>query len=186
MKLIMLHGPPAAGKLTIAKALSLRTGFKVFHNHLSIDCTRPVFTFGTPAFWRINVTIRREVITAATRNNIDLVHTFCYAKGTEDDEFFGELITAAEDNGAAIHAVVLGCRDEVRKQRIADPSRIAMGKLSDPDSVDLWRDKADLLSAHPRLEDRTFFVDTSDISPDEAATLIIEKLALTELERTEQ
>ena len=47
MKLIIIHGAPAAGKLTIANELGRLTGFKVFHNHLSIDCVKPVFDFGT-------------------------------------------------------------------------------------------------------------------------------------------
>jgi len=65
MKLIIIHGPPAAGKLTVANALSLRTYFKVFHNHLTIDCTEPVFEFGTDAFWEINLRLRVEVIAEA-------------------------------------------------------------------------------------------------------------------------
>ena len=36
MKLIIIHGPPAAGKLTTANEIAAATGFKVFHNHLSI------------------------------------------------------------------------------------------------------------------------------------------------------
>ncbi len=43
MDLVYLYGPPAVGKLTIATELARRTGFKVFHNHLSIDCVKPVF-----------------------------------------------------------------------------------------------------------------------------------------------
>ena len=87
MKLIIIHGPPAAGKLTVANALSLRTYFKVFHKHLTIDCTEPVFDFGTDAFWDINLKLRIEVIAEAARQDIDLIHTFCYAKGPDDDKF---------------------------------------------------------------------------------------------------
>jgi tRNA uridine 5-carbamoylmethylation protein Kti12 len=53
MELIIIHGPPAAGKLTVANEVAKLTGFKVFHNHLSIDCVKPVFEFGSEAFWRI-------------------------------------------------------------------------------------------------------------------------------------
>jgi replication-associated recombination protein RarA len=31
--LVFIYGPPAAGKLTVAEALAMRTGHKVFHNH---------------------------------------------------------------------------------------------------------------------------------------------------------
>src|SRR4029079_16739154 len=123
MKLIIIHGPPAAGKLTVANSLSLRTYYKVFHNHLTIDCTEPVFEFGTSGFWDIQVKLRCEVIAEAARQDIDVIHTFCYAKGA-DDEYFRQLVAAAEDNGGEVHVVLVNSRDEVRRERIANESRV--------------------------------------------------------------
>ena len=34
MKLVFIYGPPAVGKLTVAKELAALTGFKVFHNQV--------------------------------------------------------------------------------------------------------------------------------------------------------
>ena len=48
MKLVIIQGPPAAGKLTVATELAAPTSFKLFHNHASIDCVKPVFEFATP------------------------------------------------------------------------------------------------------------------------------------------
>jgi len=178
MKLIIIHGPPAAGKLTVANALSMRTWFKVFHNHLTIDCTEPVFGFGTDVFWDINLKLRCEVIAEATRNDIDLIHTFCYEKG-KDDQRFRDLIAAAEDNGGEAHTVLVHCRDDVRKDRIVAESRVRMRKLTDPDSVETSQQRNDLLSPLPGRE--TLVIDTSDISPDESATRIIEYFGIREL-----
>ena len=83
MKLIVIHGPPAAGKLTIANAVSERTGFKVFHNHLTIDCTAPVFEFGTEAFWDINGELRCNVIAAAARAGINPGDVLLSVRGEE-------------------------------------------------------------------------------------------------------
>ncbi|CAN5868612.1 hypothetical protein BH24ACI1_BH24ACI1_04510 [soil metagenome] len=50
MKLIFLYGAPAVGKLTVADKIAEQTRYKVFHNHLSIDCIEPIFDFGTLHF----------------------------------------------------------------------------------------------------------------------------------------
>lgn len=180
MKLIIIHGPPAAGKLTVAKALSLRTNFKVFHNHLSIDCTQPVFDFGAPGFWDINVKIRCEIIAEAARQDIDVIHTFCYGFAI-DDEYFRQLVSAATQNGGDVHIVLVNCRDEIRKERIGNESRVLMRKLTDPDSIDRQRQDGLLFSIHPDYADSTLEIDTSDVSPDDAATRIIEHFGLREI-----
>lgn len=180
MKLIIIHGPPAAGKLTVANALAEQTGYKVFHNHLTIDCVKPVFEFGSEAFWRIVLTLRIEAIAAAAREGIDVVHTFCYAKGT-DDENFKRLIAAAEDNGGQVHTVLLLCDDAERRRRIADESRVRIGKLVDPESVTRSRQLHDLESPYPGRD--TLVIDTTAIPPDTAARRIIEYFGLTVIDK---
>lgn len=171
MKLILLHGPPAAGKLTVANAIAERTNFKVFHNHLSIDFTRPFFGFGSEAFWRINADLRNAVITEAAREGIDLIHTFCYAKGPDDDGY-RRLIASAEENGGEVQSVLLWCSDEERAKRIASESRVRIGKLTDAESVASSRSKHDLFSPLPGRE--TLIIDNTSISPCSVAEQIID------------
>ena len=80
MKLVFLYGPPALGKLTVAKELSKLTGFKIFHNHLTIDLVKDFFTFGTDKFWKYNTFFRKEFLKIAAKEDLDLIYTFCYAK----------------------------------------------------------------------------------------------------------
>ena len=35
--LCLVYGPPAVGKLTVAKEIAARTGYRLVHNHVSID-----------------------------------------------------------------------------------------------------------------------------------------------------
>lgn len=37
MEFVLLYGPPAIGKLTIAKELQKLKGYKLLHNHLVVD-----------------------------------------------------------------------------------------------------------------------------------------------------
>ncbi len=62
MHLICVTGPPAVGKMTVGRAVCDLTGFRLFHNHMSIEPLLGVYDFGTPSFQRINAMIRREVI----------------------------------------------------------------------------------------------------------------------------
>jgi len=170
MKLLILYGAPAAGKLTIATELAERTGFKLFHNHLSIDCVRPVFDFGTPPFLRLIETIRFSTIAEAAREGVDLIHTFVYAFG-EDDEHFTKLIASAEDNGGEVHLVLLRCDADELRNRIGNHSRIAIGKLTDPGSIDGSLRRFDLRSTYPGRE--SLVIDTTDLDPPCAAERII-------------
>ena len=175
MKLIIIYGAPAAGKLTIATELGRLTGFKVFHNHLSIDCVKPVFDFGTPPFLRMIETIRFSMIAEAAREDVDLIHTFVYAFG-EDDQHFAKLIASAEDNGGEVHLVLLRCDPEVLKTRIGNESRVKIGKLTDPDAVESSLKRYDLRSPYPGR--KSLVIDTTELHPVEAAIQIAEGFRL--------
>lgn len=175
MKLLILYGAPAAGKLTIATELAERTGFKLFHNHLSIDCVKPVFDFGTKPFGRLIETIRFATIAEASREGVDLIHTFVYAFG-EDNEHFAKLIASAVDNGGEVHLVLLRCDPEELKSRIGNYSRVQIGKLTAPDSIDRSLNRYDLRSPYPGRE--SFVIDTTELDPTRSAELIIERFGL--------
>ena len=173
MKLIIIHGPPAAGKLTVGTEIARRTGYKLFHNHISIDCVKSVFEFGTPGFWRAVATVRFEIIAEAARENIDLIHTFCYEFGA-DDEHFEKLISSAEDNGGEVHLVLLRCDDSERKNRIANESRVKIGKLTDPGRFD--RPPIELSTPLPGRT--TLIIDTTNTPAEAAAEKIIQSFGL--------
>ena len=173
MKLIIIHGPPASGKLTVGTELARLTGYKLFHNHLTIDCVKPVLEFGTPGFWRAVGELRYHVIAAAARENVDMIHTFCYEYEV-DDEHFARLIASAEENGGEAHLVLLLCDDDERRKRIVDESRVKIGKLVDPESV--GRNNIDLTSPYPGRE--TLVLDTTTASAAETADRIIDHFGL--------
>ena len=86
MRLVFIYGPPASGKLTVATELAKLTGFKLFHNHVSIQFVQSIFEFGTKTFRRLTGKYRLEMIEEAAREGIDTIFTFVYSKG-EDDRF---------------------------------------------------------------------------------------------------
>ena len=177
MKLIIIHGPPAAGKLTVATELARLTGYKLFHNHVTIDCAKTVFEFGTPTFWNIVGKLRFDVIAEAARAGISVIHTFCYEFGVDDEHFAG-LISSAEENGGEVHLILLHCDDEERKRRIVDESRARLGKLTDPESIGRPGIKIELSRPFPGRE--TLLIDTTGTSAENAAEQIIRRYGLQE------
>ncbi|HMT09845.1 MAG TPA: AAA family ATPase [Pyrinomonadaceae bacterium] len=175
MKLIIIHGAPAVGKLTVSRELAARTSFKLFDNHTSIDCVKPVFEFGSKPFWRLLKHIREQTFIEAAREGVNLIHTFCYAKGPDDEQYL-RMIACVEENGGEVNSVLLLCDDETRRERIVADDRKQIGKLTDPDSIDLSKEKWDLYSPLPARE--TLVIDTTDTPPEETALRIIEHYEL--------
>jgi tRNA uridine 5-carbamoylmethylation protein Kti12 len=45
VRLVLLYGPPAVGKLTIAKVLANKIDYKLLHNHLIVNPIAEIFPF---------------------------------------------------------------------------------------------------------------------------------------------
>lgn len=85
MKLVFIYGPPASGKLTVARELAALTGYKLFHNHLAVDALGAVFEFGSEPFVELRERIWVDVMTAASAAGIDgLIFTFAPERSVRD------------------------------------------------------------------------------------------------------
>ena len=175
MKLLFIYGSPAVGKLTVAQRIAARTSFKVFHNHLSIDAVLPVFEFGTLPFFRLINLIRVETIREAARANVDLIYTFCYAKGA-DEPHVEEITQIVEEAGGEVCFVLLKAdRDELNR-RVSEESRRKMGKAKTVEMMDYFHETYDLCSPVPERE--SLVIDNSRLSPETVAGRIIEHFNL--------
>lgn len=81
MKLIILYGPPAVGKFTVAKELSKKTGIRLFHNHLSVDLVASILSFGDEFFWPEVRAIPNRMFNISAEKNQDLIFTYVYDYG---------------------------------------------------------------------------------------------------------
>jgi hypothetical protein len=88
MKLLFLHGAPATGKLTVAKALLGMVPGRLFDNHAAIDLARTVFDFGAPGFWELVHSVRCSTFDAAAEHGVSLlVTTFCNAEPEDRPQY---------------------------------------------------------------------------------------------------
>src|ERR671916_1288432 len=80
MKLVIIFGPPAVGKMTVGRELARLTGLKLFHNHMTIELALNFFDFGQPAFHRLVSDFRRRVFEEVAASDLPgLIFTYVWA-----------------------------------------------------------------------------------------------------------
>lgn len=152
MKLVFLYGPPAVGKLTVAKKLSKLTGHKILHNQLTINCLTPVFPWGSVPMVKLNEQFRLDMIREACRIRLPgLIHTFCYGRGV-DDGYIKRVVRTTENNGGKICFVQLKCEACELRRRITRSERKQHHKLTSPVQLQALLKRYDLLSPVPLYE----------------------------------
>lgn len=128
MKLVFIHGAPAVGKLTIARELAQLTGFRLFHNHLTVDLVSSIFAFGSEPFVLLREEIWLSTFREAAKHNVSLIFTF-NPEATVRERFIQDAVEVVEKVGGRIMFVELTCVQEELERRIEDPSRNEFGKL---------------------------------------------------------
>jgi len=176
--LVYLYGPPAAGKLTIAERLAELTGFRVFHNHLTVNAIAPVFEFASPPFTEVLHRLRLDVFATAARSGVGLIFTNNSAWSGDDARarfatFADTAARVVADNGGTTCFVKVTAPQAVLERRVAEASRRAHGKL-----VDVRRLR-ELLATHDAapLHADDMIVDSGALTPLEAAERIAAGLA---------
>ena len=174
MQLVFVHGPAAAGKLTIARALAERTGFALFHNHLVVDAVAAVFPFGSPDFRRLREQFWLEVFEAAARDGRSLVFTFA-PEATVSPTFPQKAVSAVEAQGGRVRFVQLTCPPDELARRVEGVDRAAFGKLRDRELFQRLSDEGAF--DYPEIASE-LAIDTSQTTPRDAAQRIVDSLKL--------
>ncbi|MGW5702949.1 AAA family ATPase [Amycolatopsis japonica] len=95
MDFVVIFGPPAVGKMTVGEELCELTGFKLFHNHMTVEPVLGIFPFGSPPFGRLVNEFRRRVIEEAADAALPgLVFTYVWGLDLPEDT---DLITSYVD-----------------------------------------------------------------------------------------
>jgi hypothetical protein len=135
MKLVFLHGSPATGKLTVAKALLRMAAGRLFDNHAAIDLARTIFEFGAPGFWELVHSVRCSALDAAAARGVPLVvTTFCYAEPDDRPQFedFEEIM---QRHGGELLPVFLHCSRAEAVRRVGNPDRVERRKMTSAESL---------------------------------------------------
>ena len=191
--LIVVCGPHAVGKMTVAESLRDKLRYNMMMNHDSIELSDRIFGFATPAQKELNEEIRQKVFSLAVKHNVDMIFTYvCAFDEPEEREYLTALKDLIEQSGGQFYFVELSADIETRLVRNETPHRMER-KASKRDVA--WS-RANLLdgAAKYRLnsaEGEVWFenhlkIDNSHLAPDQVADLVIEKYHLKANEKEEK
>ena len=183
MKLVLLIGNGAVGKMTVGQELMKLTGLRLFHNHMTIEPVIEVF-----GYYDGETVVRlREVFFEefAKSDNYGMIFTFMWAFDQQSDWDYADHVTSIfKEQGAEIYYVELVAPQEVRLKRNETENRLK-NKASKRD-LEFSRNNILKHDEKYRLEsydgeitfENYMKIDNSDLSPEEVAQIIKERFSL--------
>ena len=183
MKLIIIFGPPAVGKMTVGYELAKITGLKLFHNHMTIDLVLNFFDFGQPQFHLLVSEFRRRVFEeVAASSLLGLIFTYVWALDDEADRNFIERsCNIFRQKGASVYFVELEADLSERLKRNESEFRLSQK----PSKRDIEKSEKRLLDNAEKYklnsnggffyEENYLKINNTDLPADEAARMIVDR-----------
>lgn len=126
MKLIILFGPPAVGKMTVGQELEKLSGYKLFHNNMTIEVVAPFFSYGTPQGRKLVERLREEFFNSFLESDdAGYIFTFVWAFGEKGEREYIEGISGEfEQKGHEVYWVELDADLDERVRRNRSENRL--------------------------------------------------------------
>ena len=141
MKLFLIHGAPATGKLTVARELASLTGSPLVDNHAAIDIARMVFGFAQPGFWDLVHDLRVTTLRGAATANVPRLITTAAYSHPADAPLLQDYDRAIERYGGVLEPIYLFCSEETLMARVSAPERAQKGKIASPEGLKKYLDR---------------------------------------------
>ena len=182
MKLVIIIGGGASGKMTVGQELCKITDLRLFHNHMTIDLVMQVFGYFEP---ETILRLRRDIFEGfAKSGNYGLVFTYIWDfSSPSDGEYIRGVAKIFEDAGAEIYLVELVADFYERLRRNRTENRLANkpGKRNLEFSEALIYDektcRVESLPGETGFENY-LRIDNTRLSAEDAAKLIKERFGL--------
>ncbi len=183
--LIVVTGPQAVGKMTVAEKIRDRLGYSLMINHDSIEVSDKIFGMGTPAQKELNKIIRKGTFETAIKYDIDMIFTFVTAFDCpEDIEYLNSLRSLFEATGGQFYFVELEADLQTRLERNITPHRLE-SKFTKNDIDRSQKDLLDTIKKYRVNSDdgETIFpnhikINNTNLEPDEVAKQVINHFKL--------
>jgi AAA domain len=126
MKLVIIIGPQAVGKMTVGQELAKITDLKLFHNHMTIDLVGNFFDYGSSEGKRLVKLFRHELFDAISKSDLDgLIFTFVWAFDMKEDwDYIESITTMFQSRGGSVFYVELEAEVQERLKRNKSENRL--------------------------------------------------------------
>lgn len=176
--------------MTVGREIAKKTGYKLFHNHMSIDLILNFFEHGTPAFWRLDELVRFSIMKEfAKTDKPGFIFTFMWGfekngQKTDDIEYIKKIEKIFADEGAETVFLELECSLEERLIRNIGELRLEhKPSKRDTEFTEKMMKENDenyrLNSKEGELGNRKHLkINNEKLSPDKVADIAIKELEL--------
>ncbi|MFS0559279.1 AAA family ATPase [Terribacillus sp. 179-K 1B1 HS] len=125
MNVILLFGPQAVGKMTVGQELEKQLGYRLLHNHMTIDLLVPFFGF-SEEMWRLSTLFREEIFQSVAKTNLPgFIFTFVWDFSSHEDwETVDRMCAIFEGQQIPILFVELQADVDIRLKRNVTENRL--------------------------------------------------------------
>lgn len=186
MKLVIIFGPHAVGKMTVGQELSKITDLKLFHNHMTIDIVNDLFENLPKERSRLINLFRKEIFEAFSNSEeYGMIFTYMWAFDSQDDwNYISYVEELFASKGAEVYFVELEADYKLRIERNKTENRLLNKptKRNLEKSETLFRSlesKYRLNSYEGEITKKNYIrINNTELSPEEAALIIKNKFSL--------
>ncbi|RKN84389.1 AAA family ATPase [Paenibacillus ginsengarvi] len=180
MKLVILFGPQAVGKMTVGQELAKITDLKLFHNHMTIDLVSNFFSYDSAPGKRLVSLFRQEIFEEVAKSDLaGLIFTYVWALDYQGKwDFIDKISHIFESKGGTVAFVELESTLEERLERNKSPNRLE----HKPSKRHVEHSEKDLLNAMQKHRLNSFpgeikkehyiRIDNTELTPEAVAHLI--------------
>lgn len=179
---IFIYGPIAVGKLTVAKILSEKLGYKLSHNHLINDLAWSIYERDTLEGNRFIEELRYRFFEEVAKAHANMVTTHAYAHnfvsitGLSDPEYMKWLESTFKKYNTNAYFVHLKANKNKLLDRVSGHSRKGFKKLIDKEIMTNILDSKDFETSAPVRNN--IIIDNTELTPEETANAILKNLNL--------
>ena len=194
MKLVIIFGPHAVGKMTVGQELAKITDLKLFHKHMTIDIVADLFENMPQERRRLTEMFRNEIFKSfASSNEYGMIFTCMWALERKDDwDYIDNLENMFKSNGAEVYYVELEADYDIRLQRNKTENRLLNkpSKRNIEKSENLFKDieNRHRLNSYPgEIKKENYIkINNTHVSPENIAKIIKDRFRLQKREEKMQ